>query len=463
VIAAAVAVPIALATGWVIAAGIPQRNTLYYAGVLDNGAGGSVDGPHDFTVGVFDAASAGNQVCSTTVSAVMVTAGNFRLPIDASCVAAIQANPELWVETSLDGTSLGRAKIGAVPYAIEAARASDAAGNLASAISNLTMRVTTLEGSGGTHPNPSVKFDSGWYAAPFRVQTSLPHGVISPDFVYGWVRGSGTTLGPLVRPAMGSSQPSFGIAYNQFGPTSFGFQNWDYLAQTNDPGDRANVVVNNGEMRQLVIQHAANWDSGWQACAANNTYTFLHNLGVYPTYVQVEAAENNDGSGWRVPTMTSSNFDGANWRQTSMVNLSPTTITIRTQTSLAYFYQAGMAQAPGNGFCRVRLYNWAPDFDSGWIAVNSAAPDRDKFIEHHLGQVPSMANLYVAQNMDGSGWAVIGLGSFQYSYSYGTALYSVGERYALVKVGASAIAHFVDNAGNGQGPTSGFIRLIAWR
>jgi hypothetical protein len=54
----------------------------------------------------------------------MVTpvAGRFQLALP-DCQAAVGASPDLWLEAIVDGKSLGRTKLGAVPYAIEASHA----------------------------------------------------------------------------------------------------------------------------------------------------------------------------------------------------------------------------------------------------------------------------------------------------------------------------------------------------
>ncbi len=63
----------------------------------------------------------------TTVASTPVINGRFRIALDGSCKPAINANPDVYVEL-LDGTtSLGRSKIGAVPYAVEADHAVSAA------------------------------------------------------------------------------------------------------------------------------------------------------------------------------------------------------------------------------------------------------------------------------------------------------------------------------------------------
>jgi hypothetical protein len=46
----------------------------------------------------------------------------------------VRAQRDLWVEVLVDGNPIGRSKLGAVPYAIEAQRASEPAGALAQAV-----------------------------------------------------------------------------------------------------------------------------------------------------------------------------------------------------------------------------------------------------------------------------------------------------------------------------------------
>ena len=102
------------------AAGIPQQTPLFYAGVLEDGSG-LVEGQQLVGILFWDAEAGGNTVCTTAESSQMIVRGTFRVALDVGCVAAVQQHPELWVEVTLNGESTGRAKIAAVPYAIEAA------------------------------------------------------------------------------------------------------------------------------------------------------------------------------------------------------------------------------------------------------------------------------------------------------------------------------------------------------
>jgi hypothetical protein len=130
VLAAGVLVPIARADG------IPTSNPLNYAGTLQE-SGVLVTGTRAITLKLWDDASStagANLKCQTISSTTMVTDGRFRMALDTSCTAAVNANPDLYVEVLVGTTSLGRKKLGAVPYAVEAQRASSAAGGLANQI-----------------------------------------------------------------------------------------------------------------------------------------------------------------------------------------------------------------------------------------------------------------------------------------------------------------------------------------
>jgi len=130
--------------------GIPRTTPLLYGGFLEE-AGAPVTGTRDITLRLWDAASGGLLACAeTTAAATTVTAGEWRVAVDASCVEAVQRTPDLWVETLVGGTSFGRTKIGAVPYAVEAARASGASGALATQLATIETNVITTPALQGT-------------------------------------------------------------------------------------------------------------------------------------------------------------------------------------------------------------------------------------------------------------------------------------------------------------------------
>ena len=114
--------------------GIPSSEPLSYAGTLQE-TGMPVTGMRAVTLILWDSATATtNPKCQTTSPTTQVTTGRFRIPLDSSCTAVVSAIPDLWIEVLVGGVSLGRKKLGAVPYAVEASRASSAAGTLANQI-----------------------------------------------------------------------------------------------------------------------------------------------------------------------------------------------------------------------------------------------------------------------------------------------------------------------------------------
>ncbi len=130
---------VAYRVGRARADGVPAVNPLYYGGVLNDG-GRPVEGARNVTVRLWDAATAGATVCSTTAVGTTFTGGRFRVALDAACVGAVRANPELWAEVQVEGTTFPRSKLGAVPYALEAGRATAAAGALEARIAAVEAR-----------------------------------------------------------------------------------------------------------------------------------------------------------------------------------------------------------------------------------------------------------------------------------------------------------------------------------
>jgi len=97
------------------AQGFPQP--LYYSGLLTDSSGKALTSASSIVIDLWDAQSGGNKKCTTTAFSPSLKQGRFRVALVKSCLAAIQNTPDLWVEVAVDGTSMGRTKIGAVPYA----------------------------------------------------------------------------------------------------------------------------------------------------------------------------------------------------------------------------------------------------------------------------------------------------------------------------------------------------------
>jgi hypothetical protein len=113
------------------AEGIPSAPALHYSGTLvENGV--PVSAVKNMGVSLWTAESAGSMVCERMRAPVEVQAGRFRIALDA-CLTGVRANQNLWVQVDVDGSSssLPRRKLGAVPYAVEAERASQLSATLA--------------------------------------------------------------------------------------------------------------------------------------------------------------------------------------------------------------------------------------------------------------------------------------------------------------------------------------------
>jgi len=121
--------------------GVPTVTPLFYGGLLEDN-GQPVEGRRDLVVRLWDAASGGSEACATPAAGVEFVGGRFRVPLDGACTGAVRANPNLWAEVRIGGTTFARSKLGAVPYALEAGRASGAAGALET-------RLAALEARGG--------------------------------------------------------------------------------------------------------------------------------------------------------------------------------------------------------------------------------------------------------------------------------------------------------------------------
>lgn len=140
-----------LLVSWASADGIPETNTLYYSGVLEDG-GAFVDGTRNVVIRLFDDAMTGTERCVTNASGVGFEAGRFRVPLVEACVDAVRNEPDLWVEVQIGADApFARTKLGAVPYAVEAERAQDAvrAEIAESAAGALDDRISSIEAALG--------------------------------------------------------------------------------------------------------------------------------------------------------------------------------------------------------------------------------------------------------------------------------------------------------------------------
>jgi len=138
------------------AVGIPATGPLTYAGVLEDSAGAPIAGAKNIAVEIYDAATAGTIRCQVSSQSYTLVGGRFEIPLPDTCAAAVEAEPDLWIDVLVDGASTGRSKLGAVPFAIEARRASESGGNLKNEIGWKALYAAALAGCarlGATPPN----------------------------------------------------------------------------------------------------------------------------------------------------------------------------------------------------------------------------------------------------------------------------------------------------------------------
>ena len=105
--------------------GISASSPMVYSGTLEDD-GQPVEGTRNITLTLWDDATStasANRQCTTSASDTPVEAGRFRVALDDACTEVVNSIPDLWIEVEVNGTSLGRTKLGAVPYAVEAERA----------------------------------------------------------------------------------------------------------------------------------------------------------------------------------------------------------------------------------------------------------------------------------------------------------------------------------------------------
>jgi hypothetical protein len=154
------------------ASGIPATQAMSYSGVLTDPSGVPLTGSKNIQIQVFDMATGGNVQCTVGPTATALANGGFRLALPDTCTAAVHATPDLWIEVDVDGSSLGRTKLGAVPFAVEADHAKTAdsatnatnATNAASAMSAMTATNATNATNATTAGSATTASNAGYAA-----------------------------------------------------------------------------------------------------------------------------------------------------------------------------------------------------------------------------------------------------------------------------------------------------------
>lgn len=133
------------------AAGAPAvAPVVTYGGSLTLADGTAVNGTRNIGLALYDAAAAGNRLCDVVSSPLPVTLGRFQITLPNECVAATRATSETWVDVMVDGASVGRSKLGAVPYALEgdhALRAENAVSASTAVSAAVSNAATSISGS----------------------------------------------------------------------------------------------------------------------------------------------------------------------------------------------------------------------------------------------------------------------------------------------------------------------------
>ena len=203
----------------VLAEGAPTDQPLFYSGTLEVD-GMPASGEYTVIMTLHDAATAGNELCGTE-SKTMVDAGRFR--IDASdCAEAVADEPDAWVAVRFKGSDgvehaiPERAKIGAVPYAMEAQHAvsaSSPSGALATTIQQLTERVNALEAR-APRTSAFLAYKTTAQTIPDNPPNSSPRIVVFDNEVFDENSEYNPATGRFTAKAAGLYEFSCTIAWN---------------------------------------------------------------------------------------------------------------------------------------------------------------------------------------------------------------------------------------------------------
>lgn len=129
------------------AAGGPQVSPLTYSGVLSDMNGVPLTGSKSIVLQLYDSATGPTALCSSTPATVTLVAGAFQAALGDSCTPIVHSTPDLWIDVQVDGTSIGREKLGSVPFALEADHAQSASAIVANAPVAAGLTVYTIDGA----------------------------------------------------------------------------------------------------------------------------------------------------------------------------------------------------------------------------------------------------------------------------------------------------------------------------
>ena len=126
------------------AAGVPATAPLTYSGVLTDMNGTPLTGTKNILLQLYSVASAGTALCGSAPTSLTLVGGAFQVALADNCTAIVHSNSDLWVDVLVDGASIGRSKLGAVPYAIEADHAVSATSATTATTATTAQTATTI-------------------------------------------------------------------------------------------------------------------------------------------------------------------------------------------------------------------------------------------------------------------------------------------------------------------------------
>ncbi len=198
-----------------------------------------------------DATTAGAPLCQTVSSTTNVVCGRFRIALDSACKIAINKNNGAYVEVIDGATSLGRAPIGAVPYAVEADQA-------VSATTAVSASTAADAGHASTADNAANLTSSAWQLVPLMSTTTLTEWTANgygTGLQYRNV-GDGTCLRGLLVVPEGQMSGSFATLPSGSRPN----QSAAFSSATSS-GTAASVQITESETLSLTASIAADWIS----------------------------------------------------------------------------------------------------------------------------------------------------------------------------------------------------------
>ena len=201
------------------ALGIPTLTPLTYTGSLLTF--GSPDNTvHTMTLALFVAGAndggLGSAACTTTLSVTCVN-GQFTIPLSSTCLAVIQANPNVQSELTVDNIPMGLASITAVPYAVEAGTAASVSatsltgilpignGGTGSSTQNFVDLTTNQSIGGAKDFTGSVGIGTSSPAAPLDVQGTIHASQ------FGTIAQSSACPGTSWSASCATNQPGTGV------------------------------------------------------------------------------------------------------------------------------------------------------------------------------------------------------------------------------------------------------------